>query len=94
MHSINVYICFDKKYYINIIQKEKENDRRQEKGIRANINKMVEERLGVLDKENDKVREKEENNKQRVANVAPGGIKHEKSVEHDKGEQDKGEIDI
>jgi len=65
-----------------------------EKGIRANINKMVEERLGVLDKENDKVREKEENNKQRVANVAPGGIKHEKSVEHDKKEQDKGEIDI
>lgn len=66
-----------------------------EKGIRANINKMVEERLGVLDKENDKVREKEENNKQRVANVAPGGIKHEKPVEeHNKEEQDKGEIDI
>ena len=65
-----------------------------EKGIRANINKMVEERLGVLDKENDKVREKEENNKQRVANVAPGGIKHEKPVEHGKKEQDKGEIEI
>ena len=65
-----------------------------EKGIRANINKMVEERLRVLDKENDKVREKEGNDKQRVANVAPGGIKHEKSVEHDKKEQDKGEIDI
>ena len=50
--------------------------------------------LKIYYKENDKVREKEENNKQRVANVAPGGIKHEKSVEHDKKEQDKGEIDI
>lgn len=65
-----------------------------EKGIRSNINKMVEEKLERLDKENDKVREKEESDKQLVANVALGGIKHEKSVEHDKGEQDKGEIEI
>lgn len=65
-----------------------------EKGIRANISKMVDDRLCVLDKEDDKAKEKLKNDKQDITNGALSGIKHEKSVEHDKKEQDKGEIEI
>ena len=64
-----------------------------EKGIRSNIQKMVEGKLGVLDIESDKANEKGENNNHKT-NVATNVIKYEKSADHEKKEQDKGEINI
>lgn len=62
-----------------------------EKNIRSNINKLVDERLGMLDRRNDQVAKSDERD---ITNVTLNGNKREKLLEHDKKEQEKGEIEI